>query len=110
MERSASGGNGVVSESCAGGLGSVPSRSTIVRVRFCIDSSITSERTSIMAFDCSSEKPSARRRWTNFRVSKWWSRWREGLVEKGVPFCGAEQANLVGKDVCREFVSEEVCP
>ena len=27
-----------------------------------------------MAFDCSSEKPSALRRWTNFRVSKWWSR------------------------------------
>ena len=52
----------------------LPSFRTMVRVRFCIDSSITSERTSIMAFDWSSEKPSALRRWTNFRVSKWWSR------------------------------------
>lgn len=52
----------------------IPSFSTMVRVRFWIDSSITSERTSIMAFDCSSEKPSALRRWTNLRVSKWWSR------------------------------------
>ena len=58
-----------------GGVGGVlPSLRTMVRVRFWIDSSITSERTSIMAFDCSSEKPSALRRWTNFRVSKWWSR------------------------------------
>ena len=56
-----------------GGVG-LPSFRTMVRVRFWIDSSITSERTSIMAFDCSSEKPSALRRWTNFRVSKWWSR------------------------------------
>lgn len=44
-----------------------------MRVRFWMDSSITSDRTTIIARDCSSVKPSCWRRWTNFRVSKWWS-------------------------------------
>ena len=54
-----------------------------MRVRFWMDSSITSERTRIRAMACSSEKPSSRRRWTNFRVSKWWSLLRIGVLEKG---------------------------
>lgn len=36
-----------------------------------------------MAFDCSSENPSSFSRCTNFRVSKWWSRKRKEVVEKG---------------------------
>lgn len=36
----------------------------------------------IKAVDWASEKPSERSRCTNFRVSKWWSRGREGVVEK----------------------------
>ena len=54
----------------------------MVRVRFWIDSSITSERTRIMAMACSSENPSSLRRWTNLRVSKWWSRYSWGVVWK----------------------------
>lgn len=54
-----------------------------MRVRFWMDSSMTSLRTRIMAVACSSEKPSSLRRWTNLSVSKWWSRWRGGVVWKG---------------------------
>ncbi len=53
-----------------------------MRVRFWMDSSITSLRMVIMARDWASENPSSRRRCTNLRVSKWWSRGREGVVEK----------------------------
>ena len=67
-----------------GGGGGLPSRKTIVRVRFWIDSSMTSERTRIMAIAWGSEKPSSLRRWTNFRVSKWWSRGREAVLEKSL--------------------------
>lgn len=35
-----------------------------------------------MAFAWGSEKPSRWRRWVNFRVSKWWSRWGVGVVLK----------------------------
>jgi len=41
-----------------------------VRVRPRIDSSITSFRSSITAFDCSGVKPCAWSRWTTLRVSK----------------------------------------
>ena len=75
---------GCVDNLWGGGEGRRPSRKTMVRVRFWIDSSMTSERTSIMAFDCSSENPSSLRRCTNFRVSKWWSRERGIVVEKGL--------------------------
>ena len=53
-----------------------------MRVRFWIDSSITEARTRIIATAWSSVKPSCWRRWTNFRVSKWWSFWGRGVVEK----------------------------
>ena len=66
-----------------GGAGGLPSRRTMVRVRFWMDSSMTSLRTRIMAMACSSEKPSSLRRCTNFSVSKWWSRWSGGVVWKG---------------------------
>jgi len=35
-----------------------------------------------MATACSSVKPSSLSRWTNFSVSKWWSRARGGVEEK----------------------------
>ncbi len=37
-----------------------------------------------MALDCSSENPSSLSRWTNFRVSKWWSLGSAKVVEKGL--------------------------
>ena len=49
---------------------SCSSRVTVVRVRPRIDSSITSLRSSITAFDCSGVKPCASSRWTTLRVSK----------------------------------------
>jgi hypothetical protein len=55
------------------GLGetlSCSSRVTVVRVRPRMDSSITSFRSSITAFDCSGVKPCASSRWTTLRVSK----------------------------------------
>ena len=49
---------------------SCSSRVTIVRVRPRMDSSITSLRSSITAFDCSGVKPCASSLWTTLRVSK----------------------------------------
>ena len=47
-----------------------------------MDSSMTSDRTRIREWACSSLKPSDLRRETNFRVSKWWSRGSAGVLAK----------------------------
>ena len=60
---------------------SCSSRVTIVRLRPIMDSSITSFRSSITAFDCSGVKPCASSRWTTLRVSKLVDR-QEGDVLK----------------------------
>lgn len=53
-----------------------------MRVRFWIDSSITEAKTRIIDVDCSRVKPEDSRRWTNFKVSKWWSLLWEAEAEK----------------------------
>lgn len=50
-------------------------------------SSITSLRTFIIATACSSVKPSSFSRWTNFNVSKWWSRSLESEAENDLELC-----------------------
>lgn len=67
-----------------------------------MDSSMTSLRMVMRAVDWESEKPSERRRWTNFRVSKWWSRGREAVVAKA-------RTGLEGFERMDRRLSDEAC-